>query len=177
MKTIRTQVAIVGAGPAGLMLGHLLHLQGIDSFIVEARAQDYVVDRVRAGVLEQGTIDLLVEAGVGDRLRREALFHDGVYITVRGRRRHIDLAGLTGGRRIAVYGQNEVVKDLIEARGVSGAPLVFDAAGVSVHDVDSERPILRFTTDGEVSEVRCEFVAGCDGFHGICRPSIPCPRT
>src|SRR5215467_4816342 len=129
MKRMRSQVGIVGAGPAGLMLGHLLHLSGIDSVIIENRAEDYVIERVRAGVLEQPTVDLLIESGVGDRLQREGLFHDGIYINVHGERRRIDMAALTG-RRIIVYGQNEVVKDLIAARSATGRPLLFDVADV-----------------------------------------------
>jgi p-hydroxybenzoate 3-monooxygenase len=172
MKTTRTRVGIVGAGPAGLMLGHLLHLSGIDSVIVEDRSQDYVIERVRAGVLEQGTVDLLIESGVGGRLQREGLPHDGIYINVSGKRRRIDFATLTG-RRITVYGQNEVVKDLIAARESTGRPLLFEVAGVSVHDLDSNQPKIRFTKDQDSHELRCEFIAGCDGFHGICRPSIP----
>jgi p-hydroxybenzoate 3-monooxygenase len=171
MKEIRTQVGIVGAGPAGLMFGHLLHLAGIDSVIVEDRAREYVIERVRAGVLEQGTVDLLVESGVGDRLQREGLIHDGVYINVYGERRHIDFAALTG-RRITVYGQNEVVKDLIEARVATGRPLQFEVADVSVHELDSAQPKIRFKSNEEACEIRCDFIAGCDGFHGICRPSI-----
>jgi p-hydroxybenzoate 3-monooxygenase len=171
MKTIRTQVGIVGAGPAGLMLGHLLHMAGIDSVIVEDRAQDYVIERVRAGVLEQGAVDLLIESGVGDRLQREGLFHDGVFINAFGKRHHIDFAALTG-RRITVYGQNEVVKDLIAARVATGRPLLFEVSGVSVHDFDSKQPRIRFTSNQEPLEIRCDFIAGCDGFHGICRPAI-----
>jgi p-hydroxybenzoate 3-monooxygenase len=172
MKTIRTQVAIVGAGPAGLMLGHLLHLAGIDSVIVEDRAKEYVIERVRAGVLEQGSVDLLIESGVGDRLQCEGLFHDGVFINIYGKRHRIDFAALTG-RRITVYGQNEVVKDLIAARVATGRPLHFEVSDVSVHDLDSAEPKIHFTTsDEEPCEIRCDFVAGCDGFHGICRPSI-----
>ena len=172
MKVIRTQVGIVGAGPAGLMLGHLLHLAGIDSVIIENRAEDYVIERVRAGVLEQPVVDLLIESGVGDRLQREGLFHDGIYINVHGERRRIDMAALTG-HRITVYGQHEVVRDLIAARVDSGKPLLFEVAEVSVHDLDSKQPKIRFTKGGEAYEIRCDFIAGCDGFHGICRPSIP----
>ena len=171
MKTIHTQVGIVGAGPAGLMLGHLLHLAGIDSVIVEDRAQEYVIERVRAGVLEQGSVDLLIDSGVGDRLQREGLFHDGVFLNIYGRRHRIDFAALTG-RRITVYGQNEVVKDLIGARLATGRPLHFEVSDVSVHELDSQ-PMIRFTAaDEEPYEIRCDFIAGCDGFHGICRPSI-----
>jgi p-hydroxybenzoate 3-monooxygenase len=172
MKTTRTQVGIVGAGPAGLMLGHLLHMAGIDSVIVEDRARDYVIERVRAGVLEQGTVDLLIESGVGDRLQREGLAHDGIFINVFGNRRRIDFADLTG-RRITVYGQNEVVKDLISARVATGRTLLFEAANVAVDDLDSNQPRITFTHNGEPQEIRCDFIAGCDGFHGICRPSIP----
>ena len=153
------------------MLGHLLHRAGIDSVIVESRAQEYVIERVRAGVLEQGTIDLLIESGVGDRLQHEGLFHDGVFINVFGKRRRIDFAALTG-RRIAVYGQNEVVKDLIAARVAAGRPALFEVADVSVHELDSNQPKIRFTSNEEPCEIRCDFIAGCDGFHGICRPSI-----
>jgi p-hydroxybenzoate 3-monooxygenase len=169
---MRTQVGIVGAGPAGLMLGHLLHLAGIDSVVVENRTRDYVIERVRAGVLEQGTVDLLVASGVGDRLQREGMFHDGIFINVLGARRHIDFAALTG-RRITVYGQNEVVKDLIDARLATGRPLWFEAADVNVHDVASKQPRITFTSGAEPHEIQCDFIAGCDGFHGICRPSIP----
>jgi p-hydroxybenzoate 3-monooxygenase len=172
MKTIRTQVGIVGAGPAGLMLGHLLHLAGIDSIIIENRAQDYVIERVRAGVLEQGTVDLLTENGVGDRLQREGMFHDGIYINIFGERHRIDMAALTG-RRITIYGQNEIVKDLIAARLGTGRPLRFEVSVVSVHDLESDQPKIRFTGDDGPHEIACDFIAGCDGFHGICRDSIP----
>ena len=154
------------------MLGHLLHLRGIDSVILENRSQDYVIERVRAGVLEQGTVDLMNEVGVGDRLMREGMRHDGLYIAFDGARHHIDLAGLTGGRAITVYGQNEVVKDLIAARIATGRPLHFEVSGVSVHGVDSDRPVIRYTRDGEAHELACDFIGGCDGFHGVCRPSI-----
>jgi p-hydroxybenzoate 3-monooxygenase len=169
----RTQVGIVGAGPAGLMLGHLLHLQGIDSVIVEIRSRRHVVERVRAGVLEQGTVDLMIEAGVGDRLRREGMHHDGIYLAFGGRRHHLDFAALTSGRTITIYGQNEVVHDLIEARIQTGRPLTFDVEDVSVGGLDSKAPYIRFTADRQPQEVVCDFIAGCDGFHGICRPSIP----
>jgi p-hydroxybenzoate 3-monooxygenase len=154
------------------MLGHLLHLNGIDSVIVENRSQDHVIERVRAGVLEPATVELLIESGVGERLQSEGLCHDGICINVFGRRRHIDLASLTG-RGITVYGQNEVVKDLIAARRQTKRPLLFQVADVSVHDLNSKRPKIRLTKDGKPTEIRCDFIAGCDGFHGICRPSIP----
>ncbi|HTM04649.1 MAG TPA: 4-hydroxybenzoate 3-monooxygenase [Vicinamibacterales bacterium] len=169
----RTQVGIVGAGPAGLMLGHLLHLRGIDSVIVEDRTKEHVIERVRAGVLEQGSVDLMNEVGVGDRLRAEGMRHDGIFIAFEGQRHRIDMAHLTGGRAITIYGQNEVVKDLIAAREASGRPLHFEAADVRVHDLASDQPRLTFQHAGTGYEVRCDFIAGCDGFHGICRPSIP----
>jgi p-hydroxybenzoate 3-monooxygenase len=169
---MRTQVGIVGAGPAGLMLGHLLNLAGIDSIIIENRSQDYVIERVRAGVLEQATVDLMIESGVGARLQRESLSHDGIYINVFGKRRRIDMAPLTG-RRITVYGQNEVVKDLIGARSSSGRSLFFEVSDVSVYGLESEQPAIRFTKNDAAYEIRCDFIAGCDGFHGICRESIP----
>jgi len=173
MSIVRTQVGIVGAGPAGLLLGHLLHLNGIDSVIVENRSRDYVIDRVRAGVLEQGTVDLLIAMRVGERLQREGLRHDGLYISFGGNRHHIDLANLTGGKAITVYGQNEVVKDLIDARIATTRPLYFEAEHVSVDAIDTPRPVIRFRHDGADREIQCDFIAGCDGFHGVCRPSIP----
>jgi p-hydroxybenzoate 3-monooxygenase len=173
MTKRRTQVGIVGAGPAGLLLGHLLDAQGIDSVIIENREREYVIERVRAGVLEQGTVDLMIELGVGARLAREGLRHDGLYLTFGGERHHIDMAALTGGRAITVYGQNEVVKDLIDARVATGRPLLFEVADVSVHDLDTASPSIRYRHAGAEEEIVCDFVAGCDGFHGICRPSIP----
>ncbi|ODS59221.1 MAG: 4-hydroxybenzoate 3-monooxygenase [Acidobacteria bacterium SCN 69-37] len=173
MQTSRTQVGIVGAGPAGLILGHLLHGHGIDSVILERRDRHHVIERVRAGVLEQGTVDLLHAMGVGDRLAREGMRHDGIHLAFGGERHRIDMAALTGGRAITVYGQNEVVKDLIAAREATGRPLSFDVDDVSVHDVTSSRPSIRYSRDGVAHEVQCDFIAGCDGFHGVCRPSIP----
>jgi p-hydroxybenzoate 3-monooxygenase len=169
----RTQVGIVGAGPAGLLLGQLLHLNGIDSVIVENRSRDYVIDRVRAGVLEQGTVDLVHAMGVGSRLRQQGLRHDGLSVSFRGCRHHIDLAGLTGGKAITIYGQNEVVRDLIEARAETGRPLLFEAEHVSVGGFYSSSPEIRFRHGGVDHALQCDFIAGCDGFHGICRPSIP----
>ena len=173
MKNIRTQVGIVGAGPAGLLLAHLLHRDGIDSVVVENRSRQYVIERVRAGVLEQGTVDLMIETGVGDRLAREGMRHDGIYLSFGGVRHRIDMAAMTGGRAITVYGQNEVVSDLIDARIATGRPLFFETDEVSVHDFGGGAPVVRFTHDGEPCEIRCDFIAGCDGFHGICRQSIP----
>jgi p-hydroxybenzoate 3-monooxygenase len=169
----RTQVGIVGAGPAGLVLAHLLHLQGIDTVVLEARDRDYVEQRVRAGVLEQGTVDLLQEMGVGERMLREGLVHHGVELRFDGRSHRIAFDELTGGRGITIYGQQEVVKDLIAARLEAGAPLLFEVDDVSVHDLDSDQPSIRYTHDGEQRELRCDAIAGCDGFHGICRPSVP----
>jgi len=173
MPSTRTQVGIVGAGPAGLMLGHLLHLAGIDSVIVENRSAEHVVERVRAGVLEQGTVDLMRETGVGERLRREGMRHEGIYLRFGGQRHRVNMAGLTGGRAITIYGQNEVVKDLIEARRATGRPLYFDSAEVSVHELETTSPRLRFVHDHAEHDITCAFIAGCDGFHGVCRPSIP----
>ncbi|MBI3471379.1 MAG: 4-hydroxybenzoate 3-monooxygenase, partial [Candidatus Solibacter usitatus] len=170
---MRTQVGIVGAGPAGLVLAHLLHLEGIESVVVEARSRQYVEERVRAGVLEQGTVDLLIETGVGERLKRESLLHHGIELSFDGRRHRIDLTGLTGGRSITVYAQHEIIKDLIQARLESGGRILFDAAGAAVHGLDGRSPEIRFRQDGEPRTLDCDFIAGCDGSHGICRPSIP----
>ena len=172
MKRVRTQAGIVGAGPAGLMLGQLLHLHGIDSVILERRSEDYVIERVRAGVLEQSTVDLMRESGVGGRLGREGLRHAGIYLSFGGTRRHIGFEELTGGRSITVYGQNEVVKDLIAARRASARPIEFEAEAMRVSDIDSQPRIL-YRRDGEECEVVCDFVAGCDGSHGVCRQAIP----
>jgi p-hydroxybenzoate 3-monooxygenase len=169
----RTQVAVVGAGPAGLMLAHLLHRHGIDSVVIEKRTRQYVIERVRAGVLEQGTVDLMIDVGLGDRLQREGLRHNGLYMAFAGARHHLDMAGLTGGRAITIYGQNEVVKDLLDARAATGRPLLFDVEDVSVEALTSDAPVVRFRKDGEPHELACDYIAGCDGFHGICRPSIP----
>jgi p-hydroxybenzoate 3-monooxygenase len=169
----RTQVGIVGAGPAGLMLGHLLHLRGIDSLILEDRTEEHVVERVRAGVLEQGTVDLMIEVGLGDRLSQQGLRHEGIWLAFGGERHRIPMADLTGGRAITIYGQNEVVRDLIAARVQSGRPLIFGAADVSVAGFHSSRPTITFTSSGRRHEIACDFIAGCDGAHGICLPAIP----
>jgi p-hydroxybenzoate 3-monooxygenase len=169
----RTQVAIVGAGPAGLLLGQLLHRQGIEAVIVEARSRAYVEARIRAGVLEQGTIEVLREVGVGERMDREGLPHGGIYINYEGMRHHIPMSELTGGRGVMIYGQTEVVKDLIAARLKDGAPLLFDCSNVSVDGVTSDEPVVRYTHDGQEHELRCELITGCDGFHGVCRTAIP----
>ena len=170
---MRSQVGIVGAGPAGLVLSRLLHLQGIESVVIETRSRDYVEKRIRAGVLEQGTVDLLLESGVGGRMRREGLVHHGIELRFGGRGHRIDLSGLTGGRAITVYGQHEVVKDLIAARLDAGEPILFEVEDVSVHEVNTATPTIRFRKDGEGQELACDVIAGCDGFHGVCRPSIP----
>ena len=161
----------MGSGPAGLMLGQILHLNGIDSVIIETRSQDHVIDRVRAGVLEQTTVDLMRGSGVGDRLEREGLRHSGIHLAFHGQRHHIDFAALIG-RSITVYGQNEVMRDYIHARCVSGRPMHFEVSDVSVEDITCE-PVVRFCKDGEQQEIHCNFVAGCDGFHGICRRAFP----
>jgi p-hydroxybenzoate 3-monooxygenase len=168
-----TQVGIVGAGPAGLLLAHLLHLRGIESVVLEARSREYVEARVRAGVLEQTTVDLLDSAGVAERLHREGLVHRGLELRFDGRGHRIDFAELTGGRAITVYGQQEVVKDLIAARLGYDGEVRFEAEDVSLHDLESERPCIRFSHRGADHELRCDVVAGCDGFHGISRPTVP----
>jgi p-hydroxybenzoate 3-monooxygenase len=168
-----TQVGIVGAGPAGLLLAHLLHLRGIESVVLEARSREYVEARVRAGVLEQTTVDLLDSAGVAQRLHREGLVHHGLELRFDGRGHRIDFAELTGGRAITVYGQQEVVKDLIAARLAAGGELLFEVQDVSLHDLESDRPCIRFSHDGADHALRCDVVAGCDGFHGISRPTVP----
>ena len=168
----RTQVAIIGAGPAGLMLSHLLHLAGIESIVLEARSRDYIEDRVRAGVLEQTTVDLLVQAGVGERLQRQGLVHQGIYLNFNGIRHHIDMHELTGGRSITVYAQAEVIKDLVKARLEAGGQMVFEAEDVSIRDFDTDQPKVRYAKDGPAREIACDFIGGCDGFHGICRVAI-----
>ncbi len=174
----RTQIGIVGAGPAGLMLSHLLHLQGIESVVIENRSRHYVEERVRAGVLEQGTVDLLVETGVGDRLKREGMVHHGIELRFNGHGHRIDFQDLTGGKGITIYSQHEVVKDLTNARLAAGGQVLFEVEDVSVHDFDDStspgsKPKIRYRKDGQPCELTCDFIAGCDGFHGICRPSIP----
>ena len=170
---MRTRVGIVGGGPAGLLLSHLLHLEGLDSVMLERRSREELESEIRAGVLEQGTAALLSETGVGDRMRAEGAVHHGINPQFGGRRRRIDLSGLTGGRAITLYGQHEVVKDLVRARREAGGQLLFEAECIGVYDLDSEEPTIRYRKDGEDHELRCDFVAGCDGFHGVCRPFIP----
>lgn len=170
---MKTQVAIIGAGPSGLLLGQLLHKAGIDTLIVERQTPDYVLGRIRAGVLEQGTVDLLREAGVGERMDREGLVHEGVELLVGGRRQRLDLKALTGGKTVMVYGQTEVTRDLMQAREQSGAPIIYSASKVQPHDIDGAQPYLTFEKDGQLHRVDCDYIAGCDGFHGVARQSIP----
>jgi p-hydroxybenzoate 3-monooxygenase len=171
---MRTQVGIVGAGPAGLMLALLLHRAGIDSIVVENRSRQYVQDRVRAGVLEQGTVDLMRQAGIGKRLAREGLIHRGLELRFSGSGHRIDLFGLTGGKAITIYGQNRVVEDLTEARLETGGKIFFSAEAVTVDRLEGSAPEIRFRAENASFRIRCDFIAGCDGFHGVCRPSIPC---
>jgi len=173
---IRTQVVIVGAGPAGLMLSHLLHRAGVESIVLEARSRAYIEGRVRAGVLEQGTVDLLRASGVGDRLGREGLVHDAVELRFEGEGHRIDLARATGGRTITVYGQQEVVKDLIAARLEAGGDVRFECADIALHDVSTDHPRVTARVHGEALEIACDFIGGCDGSHGICRDAIPRSR-
>jgi p-hydroxybenzoate 3-monooxygenase len=169
---MRTQVGIIGAGPAGLMLSLLLHRAGISSIIIENRSRAYVEARVRAGVLEHWTTELMSELGVGARMRKEGLVHEGIDIGINGERRRIDFKGLVN-KTITIYGQQEVVKDLIAARLAQGGKIEFEVADTSVDRLDSDRPVIRYKKNGEPQEIECDFIAGCDGFHGICRPSVP----
>jgi p-hydroxybenzoate 3-monooxygenase len=169
----RTQVGIVGAGPAGLVLSHLLAREGIESVVLEDRSREYVEKRVRAGVLEQGTVDLLTELGLADRLHKEGLVHQGIELRFDGKGHRIPFEELAEGRAITIYGQQEVVKDLIAARLDADGPLLFEVDNVTLHGIDSDEPSIRFTHEGAEKELRCDAIAGCDGFHGICRPSVP----
>jgi p-hydroxybenzoate 3-monooxygenase len=168
----RTQVAIVGAGPAGLILAALLHAAGVEAVVLEARTREYVEARVRAGVLEQGTVDLLERAGADQRLRREGIVHGGIYLQFDGERHHVPMSELTDGRSIVIYGQTEVVKDLIALRLEQGLPLLFEVSDVEVRDIEGDAPFVTFTQDGEPQRLDCDVIAGCDGFHGVCRPAI-----
>lgn len=170
---MRTQVAIIGAGPAGLLLSQLLHVAGVSCVLLEQRDRAYVEARIRAGVLEAGTVDLLTRAGVDERLRREGLVHDGFKLGLDGETFSIDIKALTGGSQVVVYGQTEVTKDLILACVARQTPLIFEALDVALHDVDSDAPYVSFTQDGEARRLGCDFIAGCDGFHGVSRAAIP----
>jgi len=170
---VRTQVGIIGAGPAGLLLSHLLAREGIESVVLENRSRKDIEATIRAGVLEQGTVDLMHELGLGERMRREGAVHRGIELAFGGRRHRIDLSGLTAGKAITVYAQHEVIKDLVKARLDAGGPILFEVEGVSVRDIDTKAPGIHFRRDGAGHEIDCDFVAGCDGFHGVSRPAIP----
>jgi p-hydroxybenzoate 3-monooxygenase len=169
---MRTQVGIIGAGPAGLMLARLLHLAGIESIIIENRNREYIENRIRAGLIEHWAADLLTELGVGERMKREGVLHWGSNIGINGDLHRIDFKALVN-KRVTIYGQQEIVKDMVVRRLADGGPLLFEVDGVSVHDLTSKRPKIRFTHEGRGQEIECDFIAGCDGFHGICRPSFP----
>jgi p-hydroxybenzoate 3-monooxygenase len=170
---VRTQVAIVGAGPAGLMLAHLLSREGIESIVIESRTRQYVEHRLRAGVLEQGSADLLDATGAGARMRREGLVHHGIRLRFGGSDHRIDFGALTGGRGITVYGQQEIVKDLIAIRLSAGHPILFEVSDVRLHDIETEQPSVSFVADGAGTTIECAIIAGCDGFHGVSRDAIP----
>jgi p-hydroxybenzoate 3-monooxygenase len=169
----RTQVAIVGAGPSGLLLGQLLSRAGIHNVILERQSGDYVLGRIRAGVLEQTTADLLDHAGVGARMHAEGLVHSGFELCFGGARHRIDLAGHTGGQHVVVYGQTEVTRDLMAARAAAGLPTVYEAKDVAPHGFDTDAPSITYTHGGQAHELRCDFIAGCDGYHGACRAALP----
>jgi len=169
---MRTQVGIVGAGPAGLMLSRLLHLQGIESIVIENRSRDYIENRIRAGLIEHWAADLLSEVGVGDRMQREGMLHWGINVGINGDLHRIDFKALVN-KRVTIYGQQEVVKDLVEQRLANSGPLLFEVDHVTVHDLKSQKPKIRFSHAGRSQELDCDFIAGCDGFHGVCRPTIP----
>jgi p-hydroxybenzoate 3-monooxygenase len=169
---MRTQVVIVGSGPSGLLLGQLLAKAGIDAVILEQKSKEYVLARIRAGVLEQGAAELIEEAGAAGRLRKEGLVHDGTEIAFNGERHRIDFKALTG-KTVIVYGQTEVTRDLMDARTALGVPTFYEALDVSLHDIEAEKPLVRFRANGAVHEILCDYIAGCDGFHGVSRRSIP----
>ncbi|MGL4243144.1 MAG: 4-hydroxybenzoate 3-monooxygenase [Beijerinckiaceae bacterium] len=170
---MRTQVIIIGSGPAGLLLGALLAKSGIDAVILERQSRDYVLGRIRAGVLEQGTVELLRSVGVGDRLNREGLPHHGFALGFDNRRLRMDLVGLTGGKHVTVYGQTEVTRDLMDARAAAGLTTIYEAKDVRLHDFGSDKPRATFWKDGKEFEITGDFIAGCDGFHGVSRASVP----
>src|SRR5512133_5003 len=171
---MRTQVAIIGAGPSGLLLGQLLFKAGIDNIIIERQSAEHVLGRIRAGVLEQVAVDLLDECGVGARMHREGLVHEGIELLFKGERHRIDMHGLTGGKCVTVYGQTEVTHDLMDARKAEGLVTVYETGDtVTLHDFDGAHPGVRYVKDGQSHEIECDFIAGCDGFHGVCRASAP----
>ena len=172
---MRAQVGIIGAGPAGLMLARLLHLAGISSIIIENRSEEYIYNRIRAGLIEHWAADLLTDVGAGERMAREGVLHWGNNVGINGDLHRMDFKALVG-KRVTIYGQQEVVKDLVALRRADGGPILFEVDDVSVHDVTSQRPQIRFTHHGKAETIDCDFIAGCDGFHGICRPSIPAER-
>ncbi|NNA50226.1 4-hydroxybenzoate 3-monooxygenase [Pseudomonas lactis] len=173
MKTLKTQVAIIGAGPSGLLLGQLLHNAGIQTLVLERQSAEYVQGRIRAGVLEQGMVDLLREAGVSQRMDAEGLVHDGFDIALNGQLTSIDLKALTGGQSVMIYGQTEVTRDLMAARAAAGAITLYEASNVQPHDLKSEQPWLTFEHEGQAYRLECDYISGCDGFHGVARQSIP----
>jgi len=170
---VRTKVAIIGAGPAGMLLGQLLHAYGIDNIILERKDRDYVLARIRAGVLEQGTVGLLEQLGITERLHHEGLIHDGIELLFGGIRHRIDLKAASGGKVVTVYGQTEVTRDLMDAREAAGLTTIYNADDVSLHDFDGATPRVRYQKDGTTHEVTCDFIAGCDGFHGASRQAVP----
>ena len=170
---MKTKVAIVGAGPSGLLLGQLLHNAGIDNIIVERQSPDYILGRIRAGVLEQGMVDLLREAGVSERMDAEGLVHEGFELALNGRLEHINLKELTGGKTVMVYGQTEVTRDLMAAREASNAQIIYQANDVQLHNLKTAAPYITYEKNGEVQRIDCDYIAGCDGFHGVSRKSIP----
>ena len=170
---MRTQVAIIGAGPAGLLLGALLHKAGVDAIIIERQNPDYVLGRIRAGILEQTTVDLMNEASVGAGVQADGIVHHSIELVFAGARHAIDVHGLSGGKVVTAYGQTEVTRDLMNARQAAGLPTVYQAANVSIHDFDGQKPGVTYQKDGQTVEVACDFIAGCDGFHGVCRASVP----
>ena len=173
MTTTRTQVAIIGAGPSGLLLGQLLHKAGIDAVIVERVSGEYVLGRIRAGILEQVCIDLMDEAGVGARMHKEGLVHDGFEMLFGGQRHRVDLKKYSGGKHVMVYGQTELTHDLMDARAAAGLTTMYEARNAAVHDFDTAKPYVTYEKDGQQHRIDCDFIAGCDGFHGVCRASVP----
>ena len=168
-----TQVVIVGAGPSGLLLGQLLFKAGVDAIILERQSPEYVLSRIRAGVLEQVTLDVLAQAGVDQRLKKEGLVHTGFDLLFKSERHRIDLESLTGGQKVMVYGQTEVTRDLMDARQAAGLTTIYETNDVAIHDFDSDHPSVSYEKDGQRHTITCDFIAGCDGFHGVCRASVP----